>query len=231
MQLPDLVTLLGAEKAEPLLLRALKLNNVDIQQISGIETKRLARKIALAHLDDLGRPPWALTQDVDGGPLYEALLKKYPTDPGGQQNAVYYVMSLIGQGKTTEAVKAAGMTNGGYLTNAVEQAIDHGWAEEIYTFLHSYLPAHPESGLWESLILTGAPTGHASEALALVQQTSAQPGLSAAARLTLEPILYRALLAVDKVDDGVAQLRVLIKATKVKTGGGQSSRLRFRFIG
>jgi tetratricopeptide (TPR) repeat protein len=220
--LPDLVTLLGPDKAAPLLLRALTLHNVQIEQVSGTATKQLARKIALAHLDQLGRPPWALTADLDGGPLYEALIKKYPADPSAQQNAIYYVLSLIGDGKPEEAVKAVETSQMSNLSYAIEQAIDHGWSSQIYDFLHSFLPAHPESDLWQSLIETGAQTGHAQEALDLVQKTAAKPGLSAAAKAQIEPILYRALLAVDKVDAGVTQLQLLIKSAKPRLAGNNS---------
>src|SRR5439155_1109706 len=81
---PDLVTLLGQAKAEPLLLRALLLSRAKINSVAGMESYRLARKLALANIDKLQQPPWSLTESLDGSALYEALLKKFPADPNNQ---------------------------------------------------------------------------------------------------------------------------------------------------
>ena len=213
LELPDLVTLLGRAKAEPILRRALLLPNTEFSKINGKETADLARKIALANLDKLQQPPWFLTESLDGSDLYVALLKKFPADPNNN-GAIYHVLALVVQGQPDEAVKAAANINGASLEDAATQAAKAGYGLQVYDFLHALLKAQPESDSWRTYVDLAAQTSHAPEALQFVQDTLAQKDLSDVARAKIRPVLYRALLAVDKVDEGVEQLRLLIKEAK-----------------
>ena len=65
LEVPDLVTLAGKERAEALLRLALSLTNVEIEIGVGEETKHLARQVALKRIDTLQTPQWELCYSLD----------------------------------------------------------------------------------------------------------------------------------------------------------------------
>lgn len=212
--LPDLVTILGAARAEPLIRQVLLLPEVGISGVHGLATEALARKLALANIDKVRVPPWCLTQSLDGAPLYEALTKKFPNNSDGQACAIYYVIALVVQGKPDEAAKASAGIDFSNIEAAAGKATDAGYGLQVYDFIHSYLTLHPESDIWKFYVDLAGQTGHAAEALKFIQDTSARTDISDVAHGQVRAILYRALLAVDKVDEGIEQLRALIKSQK-----------------
>src|ERR1700677_4208295 len=219
IELPDLVTLLGAAKAEPLILRALLLPNTKFSKFDGTETQALAQKLALANIDKLQQPPWALTENLDSADLYDALLKKFPADPNDQTPAIYHVLALVVNGKPQDAVTAAALLKEADLQEASDKAAQAGYGEQVYDFLHTLLQAHPENSSWSIYVNLAAQTAHSPEALAFVQSSLAQKDLSDPARTEIQSVLYRALLADDKIDEGIAQLRALIQTAKSSPTG------------
>jgi tetratricopeptide (TPR) repeat protein len=218
LELPDLVSLLGEAKAEPLLRRALLLPNIKLSKINGDETEKLARKLALANLDKLQQPPWFLTESLDGSDLYVALLKKFPADLNSS-GGLYHVLALVAQSQTNEAVKAVSAFNGTSLEDAATQAAEAGYGMQVYDFLHALLKAQPDSDNWKIYVNLAAQTGHAQDALQFVQDSLARKDLSDMARTRIQGVLYSALLAVDRVDEGIEQLRALIKSAKAAPSG------------
>lgn len=223
IELPDLVTLLGAEKAEPLLLQALLLPATKFSKVDGKETQDLVRKLALANIDKLQQPPWTLTDSLDGGDLYEALIKKFPADPNDQTSAIYYVLALVVQGKPQEAVTAASSLHGADLESAADDAARHGYALQVYDFLHALLQAQPDNGSWGTYISVAAQTSHAQDALQFINDSLARKDLSDSARARIQAVHYRALLSVDKVDQGIAELRALIQKAKTQPAAAQAA--------
>ncbi len=215
--LPDLVTILGEAKAEPLVLRALLLPSGQIQKISGYATQSLARKLALANIDKLPRPPWVLTKTLEGAPLYAALLKKFPNDGGNQPYAIYYLLALVTQGHPEEAAKVDVGIDMSQLSEATEQIAEEGWQPQVYDFVHTYLGLHPETGLWEFYVELASQTGQSADALKFIQDTAARTDISATAHEQVQSVLYQGLLAVDKVDEGIAALQALIKSQTPQT--------------
>ncbi|MCZ6852265.1 MAG: hypothetical protein O7F17_11540, partial [Planctomycetota bacterium] len=69
---PDLVTVVGQEKAESLLRRAL-IMPVMLEATKGEETQRLARRLAVQLIDQLRKPQWKLCYSMTAAALYEAL--------------------------------------------------------------------------------------------------------------------------------------------------------------
>ena len=128
MQVPDLVTLAGKEKAEALLRRTLLLpERVRVEIENGDETVRLARQVALANVDKLKSPPWKLV-NIDTLDLYERSSGSFrrgtsrPTTSRGRSGAtglfagrrqrasprpLLYLLGLIAKGRTDDAMKVA----------------------------------------------------------------------------------------------------------------------------
>ena len=218
LEFPDLVTLLGAAKAEPLLLRALLLPNVHFTKFDGNATEALARKLALANIDKLPVAPWSLTQSLDGSDLYVALVKRFPADPNNQEGAIYHVIALFVQGKADEAVKASEKIDPTNLEDAADKAAQAGYGAQVYEFLHALLQAHPEDDAWKLYVNIAAQMSYAPEALKFVQDSLARKDLNDLTRAMIQQVLYRALLAVDKVDEGIAQLQAVIEKAKQRPG-------------
>jgi tetratricopeptide (TPR) repeat protein len=91
LQVPDLVTLLNAEKAEPLLKKALlkpaesflkklfgkRQGTPILIEVEGEETRKLAKKIVSENLDKVQAPLWTLIDTPEDAPLYEAFMKRF----------------------------------------------------------------------------------------------------------------------------------------------------------
>ncbi len=212
-EFPDLVTFLGPDRAKPLIQRALFLPHANFA-FAGKGTADLARKIAIANLDKLQQAPWGLTESLDGSDLFEALVKKFGAAPPNESGAIYHMLALAIHGKSADAVKAAATISGNNIEEAVTKAAEAGYGDQVYDFLHELLQEHPEDDDWRIYVQLAAQTGNAPAALQFVQASQARQDLSDVARVNIEQVLYRALLAVDKVDEGIGQLRALIAKTK-----------------
>ena len=82
LEVPNLVSLIGAEKTEAFLRKALVAPNVALQFNEPNETSRLAQKLALELMDQLKTPQWGLVNSLDAVELYEAwtnVLAQRPT--------------------------------------------------------------------------------------------------------------------------------------------------------
>jgi tetratricopeptide (TPR) repeat protein len=138
---PNLVPLVGEQKAAAFFRRLFSNADVEVSIQQGEETKKLARKLALEMVADLKSPQWPLACSLDGGPLFEALERKFvpsETDtnqpatastvdallsrrktPRGIQDVyylqaqVYYLLNLISQSRTKEATALARKIGGG----------------------------------------------------------------------------------------------------------------------
>ena len=231
LELPDWVSILGEAKAEPLLQRALLQHGMRVTKIDGEATQNAARKVALASIGQLHDPPWFLTESLDASDLYVALIKRFPADQASARGAIYYVLALALQGHPDDAVKAAAALNGADVDEAANQAAEHGYGSQVYDFLHALLQAHPEDSAWPTYIRIAAQTSRAPEALQFVQESLERKDLSEVARGKIERVLYRALFAVDKVDEGIEQLQALIKAGQSASTGGSVMSSIWRFAG
>jgi tetratricopeptide (TPR) repeat protein len=77
ISVPNLVDLVGVEKARELLTKALGTENV-LTFISENQTSVLAREIAEKDLGKLKRAQWGLIKTMNSGALFEAMLAKFP---------------------------------------------------------------------------------------------------------------------------------------------------------
>ncbi len=77
MRLPDLVTLLGPQKAESLLRRVLVTSREMVEIPVGDVTRRLAQKLALELAAKVKVPQWKLAESLYANELYEALEKRF----------------------------------------------------------------------------------------------------------------------------------------------------------
>ncbi|MEO6970954.1 MAG: hypothetical protein ABI217_08670, partial [Chthoniobacterales bacterium] len=138
LELPDLLTLLGPERAEQFLRRALVESPRLLAFSRADETESLARRLALELVDKLKAPQWKLTCALDGAPLYEALQKRFGDASVEGENEhhssndaasarrearMFYFLSRIANNRIDDAMKM--VTQGG-----AEPLDDSGRARE-----------------------------------------------------------------------------------------------------
>jgi len=240
LQMPNLVSEVGPEKAEAFLRKALVLPNVELQFTEPNETSRRAGKLALELIDQLKAPQWSLVNSLDSVDLFEAMDKRFgntnstAATPGfmgfdsGQEDIarIYYMLGLISQGRTQEAVAAAKTYKGFQNVYAFESAFDAmdsaGYADQLDDFLHELLSQNPVLPFWSQYVKYSAKAGTTGRMLDLVRSTLARNDLSDSRKAALRQILYTALLASDNVEEGVAEMRLLIASNTPAPAGEQS---------
>jgi tetratricopeptide (TPR) repeat protein len=242
LQVPDLVPLVGPEKAGAFLRRALVKSTAQLNIETGTATDKLAQKLALELISELKTPQWSLVNSLESVDLYEAMDKRFakpetneppaavsdvpsvplPTDAYGDYEKksarIYYLLGLIAHERTADAVGVARQfekENDAYFPNeAVRQMERAGFAGQLNGFFHELLQQNPDLPFWEEYVQVAAHAGQTAEMVKLVQSAISKPGLSKGQRLHLQQLLYQALLANDEVEAGVTELRRLMQTNE-----------------
>ena len=247
LSVPRLVRTVGREEATELLLKALQLKNVilyfDGGETDENETVKLARELAVEHIDEISSPHWSLCNSIDATELFEAFTAMPVEDIGaygGEQSnnqaaAMYYVMGLIVRNRTEEVLKfmtkSASAEKGGssyrfglqlnyQILPELERA---GHTSKVYTFLAEALTTNPELPLWEPLVELAAGLNKSAEVLTLVETSLAKKELSKPLRGRLEKIRATALLATDQVEEAVALLLKILADRDAETAANQGA--------
>jgi tetratricopeptide (TPR) repeat protein len=252
LQVPDLVPLVGPEKAGAFLRRALVKSTAQLNIESGTATDKLAQKLALELISELKTPQWSLVNSLESADLYEAMEKRFakaetneppatvsdmpsvplPTDAYGDYEKksarIYYLLGLIAHERTADAVVVARQfekENDAYFPNeAVRQMERAGFAGQLNGFFHELLQQNPDLPFWEEYVQVAAHAGQTAEMVKLVQIAISKPGLSKGQRLHLQQLLYQALLANDEVEAGVTELRRLMQTNEPVSASGRYER-------
>jgi tetratricopeptide (TPR) repeat protein len=226
---PDLVTIIGAEKAESYLRRALKTRS-SLSIGRGEETMKLARKLALEMIEELCCAQWNLCQAVEARSLFEACLKKFPQTVidsaefrSLNDSRSYYAVALIIKGQSSQALaqikllrQNLGDTGKVSLPHNLGDSLRRaGYAEPLWKFLTELLQLYPEANVWSDYLEAAADAGKQKETLALAIQLAARPKLSPEARVAAERRLADAYLASDQLP---AAFPLLSKISSDKSG-------------
>jgi tetratricopeptide (TPR) repeat protein len=242
LQVPDLVPLVGPEKAEAFLRRALVKSKAQLNIDAGTATDKLAQKLALELVSELKTPQWSLVNSLESVDLYEAMEKRFaktgtneppatvsdmpsvplPPDAFGdnekQSARIYYLLGLIARERTADAVTVARQfekENDAYFPNDVIRQMERaGFVGQLNGFFHELLQQNPDLPFWEEYVQVAAHAGQTAEMVKLVQAAISKPGLSKGQRVHLQQLLYQALLANDEVEAGVTELRRLIQTNE-----------------
>ncbi len=230
---PDLVRLIGRDAAAPLLLKALLLENVQLEFGSSMfdesegETIKLARELARNHLKELTHPHWELCSSIDAVDLFEAFAAMpRPAEPDfsyeDQTASTWYVAGLIAQNRPKDLLKFFEQAQGDgdesrwadFATSLdysiMPQMERGGHFQKAQACLAEVLKSHPELPLWGIFVDISARLGQSPQVLTLLDQTLAREALPPALRLELREVRAGALLAADRIDEGVAQSLELI---------------------
>ena len=235
VEVPDLVGLVGEAKARAILREALT-KPVRLRVPEGEQTRALAWRIALEQVGSLPVPQWGLVDSMEAAPLYEALERRFSgPDAKKVENKMeryggydrrksdadtYYFLHLVVKGRHADAEKALRNLVGGNELHLPKREIDAlrraGYHEALYKFLHDLLGRRPEMRAWEVYTREAAFTGHSAQALALVEELLKRKDLAESVRADLRFRRANALLAADKIEPAVAELRELLAAPPKK---------------
>jgi len=213
LRLPDLVTLLGPQKAEALLRQALLTTHSQIEIPAGEATRSLTQKLTLELVDQIKVPQWQLANALDATELYEALAKRFPVhsgmsnDPDEELARLYYLVGLVVKGRTEEAAALTSSVtrNMQFDYREVGEALYRsGHAGPFVAFLQAQLTQNINLPLWQIYISTAARTGQIEPMLKVARAAAAHNDLAPEQRAALQMSLYQVLLASDRVDEGVA---------------------------
>lgn len=145
---------------------------------------------------------------------------------------IFYLLILISQNRTKEAAdfaqKLKREDSASIPATALQQLERAGYAGALHDFFNELLTQNPDMPFWNDYISLSATVGETDKMLDLVRKTAARDDLSAKRRDALRQNLYRALLAADHVDEGIAEVQKIlaqpIKAGNWEDSGGVASR-------
>jgi len=231
-QIPDLVSLVGQEKASEFLARALTTLPQTLSIEHAEDTRKLAAQLALQHISELKAAQWELADSMDAGELYAALLKKFgaptqPQDPAFERARVYEFLRLIMALKTAEATDLGRQISENFSLpsqglDAVESA---GRGKAVCEILHAILAENPALPYWNDYTSLAVRAGASEQMLALLKTTLARTDLAPEVRSKLAGDDAKALLAAGQVEAGVKALTEL-SAPIEKKSASPLNRLR-----
>ena len=246
VEVPDLVGLIGAAKAEKLLTDVLK-KPVSLQIPQGEATRVLARKLALGNIDSLSKPQWGLVDSVGTATLYEAMRKRFDPVAGAKKNPsaeevgpdfdyprqsadVYYFLDLVIAGRRQEAERAMLRVTGrgarlSVPKKAMAELIRAGQNEAVYLYLAQLLERRPQISAWDVYLEQAAYLGHAQDAIALLDRLLKRQDLSGYLRADLLAKRLDALLGADHVDKAVAGFKELLAPVPTREDAKLSERV------
>jgi tetratricopeptide (TPR) repeat protein len=229
--IPDLVKLAGPEQARRLLARAVVLNRSF--DVKGQATRALLVEAATLNADRLKKPQWELVTGHDGLRLYEAMAEKFSTDDSSyrriQANQVY-LLGLVDEGRTAEAKEffKKQFQNEGVAYSAEAHALStmdrNGLIGKWYAFLKDLQILDPELFLWNDLQVLAGWNGQSADFMKTLEGAMAKPR-DPAQLAELKQIYLDHLLAIGRVDEGVALLR-----EKISTPSGDLGDQGFQLL-
>lgn len=226
LQVPNLVALVGEEKARSLLERVIGagVQNVSISDDS--RTRALAREVALARIDKMKYPFWALAASLEAGALYDALAGKFPeSDPDRDYERIsamnYRLLSLIEAGQSDRAMTLAKELNAmstrhsGVALSLGSETLDlllrRGHGDELLDFLSAALEKDPAMALWDNYMHVAIQLHKRDAMLEFIQKVAARPDLSEKTRTDLKGKLGDAWLSADNLERGIPALEASLK--------------------
>ncbi len=218
---PDLVSIVGPEKAEALLIRAMTTTSKTLN-VGGKATRVLAQRVALAHVKTIKVPQWSLV-DASETKLYEGMAARFGAatsvkeqgDDAAVRAHYNYTLGLVGEGRRSEAVKVARSLRGSLYFGEIDPESVLGrlmGTHEFTAFLSEAAEGNPDSPFWDLYIASAARSRESGAVVASLQRTLASPRANPQNRAVLLGRLSTALFAADRVDEGLAVLKKSISA-------------------
>jgi tetratricopeptide (TPR) repeat protein len=244
LDVPNLIALVGRQKAEAFLRRALVQPEVVLEFESPNETSRLAQSLALELIAELKTAQWVLVNSLDAVALYEALDKRFGKNKAGETLAadpsdipiipqmpgygnfkaqgakIYYMLGLISQQRAKEAVAVAkqiGKQGDVYFPYEALKPMERaGHTAALDSFFFEVLSQDPGLPFWNEYVELAAKAGQTERMVALARTAAANEELSQSKKTIIHETLFKALLAADQVEEGVKEMRRLFEVNEAR---------------
>jgi tetratricopeptide (TPR) repeat protein len=240
LTVPDFVTLIGRDRAIPLLKRALTTSRDCLEFYQAEPTENLARELALKHAAELKSPQWELV-DVRTPALFEAMTLRFPGPTTRQSGGLFaglfgagsnagererdwrrdaaeeqYLLGLMAAGRTDDAkgllmrMMARDPNATPLPTGFLEQLAEADREPAAYDALHAILADNPNLPLWYAYRALGSRTGRTDQVITSARAALKRDDLTPARQWRVKRQLHHALLAAGRVDDAITVLRELL---------------------
>lgn len=209
LTLPDLVSLVGEERAAALLRSAFAVP-FDEMKVHGTRTRALAARLAQAMVADLKSAPWDLCAGPAALELFPALEARFPAKGNDSwrlnRALAAYLTQLIAGGRTADAVARllAAKDPDDVIGSLAWDDLAEKRPTELADTLRDLLKADPAKPLWSAYARLAGLLGRAAELRAMVRDH----GAAAAAQGQLVDLL----LAADEIEPAVIALRAGLAA-------------------
>lgn len=219
IQVPDLVTLVGEERASTLLGKALRkpvklyFNNADA-------TLRIAQELALEHHDELAAPQWSLTHSIAQVELYELMRGKFPNSDRQDYNYElnqargYYFWGLVAAERAEDAIALIEATPDLSIDSmpydAIDKLKDAGYGKSVWKFLDSLLVDYPTIDLWDVYMQLSAEYGKSDQMLETVKGSIAADESQDTPQVKKYALLASAYLSANELEKGIKWLKKII---------------------
>ena len=219
LTIPDLVPMIGEAEAEVYLKKLLTTYPGEISfRYHGDRTMALARRVAQENIEKLAAAQWSITESYDASDLYEAMIARFGQSGGGYkylQAAGFQTARLILAGKVEEALSSLDRSpnsNGSSLpTLFLPYAQKVGKLDLVIQRLHETLQQNPKLSLWDDYFNATLLAKKPEESIALMKEVLARKSLSGEEAKYLRDALTKAVVAIGKLDEGMAALQKLAK--------------------
>jgi tetratricopeptide (TPR) repeat protein len=242
---PDLVALAGEKRAGEVLLKALSIPGVSLRVPSGGQTLDLAKFLATNRADLLTEPQWELVTGLNDTELYEAMSRRFPdkdaqsklkpeifqvvesengyreTNTPRNEARVLYLLGLIGRNRIDDAVVTSSQLETDDFQSSTFERRWHSFNKYRYSkglnqWCRDVLTARPELPLWKQCGLVATDSKAAEGLTRILDSAEQKQEMSLEGRLTVKARKVELLLAMDRTDEAVEQLRIIVTAEDSK---------------
>ncbi|MBL9205968.1 MAG: tetratricopeptide repeat protein, partial [Opitutaceae bacterium] len=220
---PDLVTLLGEEKAEAMLRRALRLGvALMFAETTEAATRRLVRKVVIEEMSHLKAPSWGVVDPENPAELFRLFKEKFPDfktrDFAYGQAADAYLVWLVVEGKVQEAVALASESVGEEDRHPLYRPLsllEEKHPQRLWTFLVQWLSSSPQLDEWRRLNELAAKLDRQEELKTLVSSLSRTGALQGLGQFRVLQLQAEVDLSLDEVGAATAKYHELLTGAEL----------------
>jgi len=137
------------------------------------------------------------------------------TDYSRQHAEAYYMLGLITRNRAQDAAKVAlrlaEQPNVSLPPDAFQSLERSGYSRALNRFFRDLLTEKPELPFWENYFDSAVKAGDSERMVSIARSAAARQDLSESKKAGIHAQLYRALLAADKIDEGIDELRKVLR--------------------
>lgn len=220
---PDLVTLVGMEKAEDMIRHALRFSaKLRFTETTEAVTRRLTYKLLIEEMPHLKAPSWGVIDPENPAELFRLFREKFPgreayRDYEYEEAAQAYLAWLIREGNTQEAIPFANEFVRGEPPHNLYRpltTLEEKHPQRLWTFLVEWLTSSPDVDEWRRLSQLAAQLDRQEELKAIMARLSQSGTLKGLGQFRLLQLQAEIDLALDNVTAATEKYRDLLTGTE-----------------